>query len=178
LRMRDLWRKQGRDELYARVGLNTGPMVVGNMGSETRFDYTVMGDSVNLGARLEGANKQYGTEIMIGENTYIEAKDKIIARQLDLLRVKGKNEPVKVYELLGITEKGMPDNKMRVTELFNQGFAAYMQQNWQGAAEYFENALAINAKDGPSRRYIQRCRLYLENPPDASWDGVFVMKSK
>ena len=122
--------------------------------------------------------KQYGTEIIIGENTYNEAQDKIIARQLDLLRVKGKTEPVKVYELMGTIEKGIPDNKMRVTELFNQGFAAYMQQEWQGALDHFENAIAINAKDGPSRRYIQRCKLYLENPPDATWDGVFVMKSK
>lgn len=177
-RMRDMWRKQGRDELYARVGLNSGPMVVGNMGSETRFDYTVMGDSVNLGARLEGANKQYGTEIMIGESTYKEAKDRIITRQLDLLRVKGKTEPVKVYELLGVTEKGIPDDKMRVVELFNHGFEKYMQQDWQEAATLFEQALAINAKDGPSRRYVQRCNLYRQNPPDANWDGVFVMKSK
>lgn len=177
-RMRVLWRKQGRDELRARIGINSGEMVVGNMGSETRFDYTVMGDAVNLGARLEGANKQYGTEIMIGEITKREAGDKIITRQLDLLRVKGKNEPVKVYELVGVTAKGISDKKARVVELFNRGFEEYLKQNWDWAINYFEQALVLIPDDGPSMRYIRRCNLYKENAPKQPWDGVFVMTTK
>ncbi len=177
-RMRELWRKQGRDELHARMGINTGPMVVGNMGSETRFDYTVMGDAVNLGARLEPANKQYGTHIMIGEETYKAAGSLIIARQLDLLRVVGKKEPVKVYELVGTREKGISEEKVRVLELFRSGFASYLAQNWEQAINYFEQALAIDPDDGPSKRYVQRCRMYKENPPAPEWDGVFTMKTK
>ena len=178
VRMRALFRKQGRQELFVRMGINTGPMVVGNMGSETRFDYTVMGDAVNLGARLEPANKQYGTEIMIGHETYKQVADRIISRQLDLLRVKGKNEPVKVYELVGLAEKGVSDDKLRVLELFKQGFKEYLNQNWDWAINYFEQALSIDPEDNPSKSYVKRCRLYKENPPGTGWDGVFTMTTK
>ncbi len=177
-RMRNMWRKLGKPELAARVGINTGPMVVGNMGSETRFDYTVMGDAVNLGARLEPANKEYSTLVMIGEGTYQKAGDLIIARELDLLRVKGKNEPVKVYELMATTEKGLSDEMTRVVELFNKGFENYLQQNWDWAIKYFQQALSINEKDGPSLRYLQRCQDFRENPPGDDWDGVYTMTTK
>ncbi len=177
-RMRAMWRKLGKPELAARVGINTGPMVVGNMGSETRFDYTVMGDAVNLGARLEPANKEYSTLVMIGEVTYQKAGDLIIARQLDLLRVKGKNEPVKVYELMATAERGLSDEMTRVVELFNKGFENYLQQNWDWAIKYFQQALSINGKDGPSLRYLQRCQDFRENPPGDGWDGVYTMTTK
>ncbi len=177
-RLRVLWRKQGKDELHARIGVNTGPMVVGNMGSETRFDYTVMGDAVNLGARLEPANKEYGTTIMIGPETVREAGDKIITRQLDLLRVKGKTEPVKVYELVGTTVNGIPEKRAKVIDLFKRGFKEYLQQNWEWAINYFEQALVLEPKDGPCLRYVERCKYNKTNPPGEHWDGVFTMKTK
>jgi adenylate cyclase len=177
-KMRKFWRKQGKPELTARIGVNTGPMVVGNMGSETRFDYTVMGDAVNLGARLEPANKEYGSMIMIGQETCAMAGDKIITRALDLLRVKGKTEPVKVYELLGTTERGVSDDMMRILEFFQQGFNSYLKQDWDLAINYFEQALSIKTYDGPSKRYLQRCHVFKENPPGDGWDGVFVMTTK
>jgi adenylate cyclase len=178
MKMRNLWRKQGKPELYARVGVNTGPMVVGNMGSETRFDYTVMGDSVNLGARLEPANKEYGTYIMIGEETNTMAGDTIITRKLDLLRVKGKKEPVNVYELVGLADRPLPEDIKRVLELFKYGFSNYLEQNWDAAINAFKQAIEIKPDDGPSRRYLVRSKMFKDNPPDENWDGVFTMRGK
>ena len=176
--LRTLWGKQGKPQLFARIGINTGTMVVGNMGSENRFDYTVMGDAVNLGARLESANKQYATFIMIGENTYQEAKDEIIVRQLDLVRVKGKTEPVKIYELIATKEKGISDKTSALITNFSNGFNNYLGQNWEEAFKYFKQALNINQNDGPSRTYIKRCQQFHENPPREGWDGVFDLAMK
>jgi adenylate cyclase len=177
-RMRNLWRKQGKPELFARIGINSGPMVVGNMGSDTRFDYTVMGDAVNLGARLEPANKEYGTSILIGEETKNQAGDRIVTRKLDLLRVKGKREPAKVYELIGLEDYNIPDNMMRVIDLFHSGFNNYITQDWDAAIYDFKKALEIKQDDGPSLRYLERCKMFRETPPGGDWDGVFTMKTK
>ncbi len=176
--MREFWKKQGRPQLTVRCGVNTGPMVVGNMGSETRFDYTVMGDAVNLGARLEPANKEYDTQIMIGHETYKMAGDLIYARQLDLLRVKGKTEPVKVYELIGTKEKGIKAEMEGVIEYFSIGFDNYLNQNWDEAINQFNKALKLKWDDGPSKRYIQRCELFKSSPPGDDWDGVWTMTTK
>lgn len=178
VKMRKVWREQGKPELVARVGINTGMMVVGNMGSAERFDYTVMGDAVNLGARLEPANKEYGTLIMIGEETYKKASDQIIVRPLDLLTVKGKTEPIRVYELLGVTEKGISDDMQRVIDLYQKGFDNYLKQKWDWAINYFQQALSIRMDDGPSKRYIQRCEVFKQNPPGEGWDGVWKMTTK
>ncbi|MEJ2544970.1 MAG: adenylate/guanylate cyclase domain-containing protein [Calditrichaceae bacterium] len=178
LKMRDLWRKQNRPQLKCRVGINTGPMVVGNMGSENRFDYTVMGDAVNLGARLESANKEYSSQVIIGDETYQMAKDLIIARPLDLLRVKGRGEPVSVYELLGTKEEGVGEEVLKAIEFFQQGFEKYLAQDWDAAIDLFQKALSYKRDDGPAKRYIQRCQLFKESPPGAEWDGVYTLTHK
>ena len=116
--LREGWKKEGKAELYMRIGINTGPAVVGNMGSKTRMDYTMMGDSVNLAARLEGVNKQYKTETMISGFTYEQAKEFVEVRELDRIRVVGKKEPVKIYELLA--HKGAIDAKQeQVLKCYN-----------------------------------------------------------
>jgi adenylate cyclase len=177
-KLRELWGKQGRPQLHARCGINSGPMVVGNMGADVRFDYTVMGDSVNLGARLEPANKLYNTKIMIGENTYLLAKDLIAARELDLIRVIGKTEPVRVYELMGLAEKGISDKTKQVIGLFKLGFENYLSQNWEMAIKYFRDVLRLEPLDGPAKHYVRRCESYAAEPPGSDWDGVHTMQTK
>lgn len=176
--MREVWKKEGKPELITRIGLNTGEMIVGNMGSAERFDYTVMGDAVNLGSRLEGANKQYGTNIMIGEMTYLRAKDYIITRELDKITVKGKLLPVKVYELIAKKEDGISKEMEELLNLYNEGLKAYTERRWNDGILLFSKALEIKPDDGPSKTYLERCQNYLNNPPPDDWDGVYVMKTK
>lgn len=177
-KIRQDWKKRGLPDLHQRIGINSGPMVIGNMGSDIRFDYTAIGDSVNLGARLEGANKFYGTGIMISEETHRLVQEEVVVRQLDLLRVKGKQAPVKVYELLAL-KGNEPDGKIRAAlEHFQQGYENYLSRNWQQAISQFESALQLNPDDGPSRLYIERCREFMKIPPGEEWDGVYELKVK
>ncbi len=175
--LRKKWVEEGRHEIHMRIGLNTGDMVVGNMGSADRMDYTMMGDSVNLAARLEAAAKQYRIYTMISEFTYEEAKDYIEARELDLTRVVGKEEPVKVYEVLGRKGQVSPE-KMKVVELFQEGLNLYKQRYWMDAVVKFMAALELDPHDGPSHVFMSRCEEFNENPPSAGWDGVYTMTQK
>ena len=170
-------KKKGMQELFARCGLNTGPMNVGNMGSSQKFNYTVMGDPVNLASRLEGANKQYGTALMISETTYDVVKDDVEARELDLLQVKGKNVPIKVYELVG--KKGsLTDSQKQAFDLFMEALELYRKRQFKKALVKFQETSNILSDDGPSQTYMQRCKDYIKSPPPANWDGVFVMTTK
>ena len=176
-RLRKEWTARGSPEMVARIGINSGPLVVGNMGSQARMEYTVMGDSVNLASRLEGANKFYATLILLGPRTYELAKPDIEAREVDILRVKGKLEPVVVYELLA--RKGaLPAEKQHVVALYQDGLAAYKQREFTVAKERFEAALALDPSDGPTKVYLHRVQEYLATPPPPDWDGVYVLKSK
>ncbi len=176
-KLREEFRAEGYPEIWVRIGVNSGPMIVGNMGSQNRMDYTVMGDHVNLASRLEGANKQYGSHILIGENTYRLAREDIEAREIDRIRVKGRREPAVVYELLA--RKGeLPLKKAEVVETYLEGLSAYQDHDWHRARAAFEQTLALDPEDGPSRVYLDRCLHFLEDPPPQDWDGVFELKTK
>ena len=150
---------------------------MGNVGSKNRLSYTVIGDEVNLGARLEAANKYYGTQTMISERTHELAKDHIEARELDMIRVVGKENPVKVFEL--IDRKGeVREAKREVLELYEAGLREYRKREWQKAIRLFQKALDKDPLDGPSLTYVERCKIYAQDPPSASWDGVYTLELK
>ena len=147
-------KEEGKPELLMRVGLNTGSMLIENMGSNTRLMYGMNGDSVNLCARLEGSNKQYGTYSLISESTYKQAKEFIEVRELDILRVVGRSTPIKIYELLG--GKGeLEESLKKLLPLFKQGLMSYQNREWGEAKRCFENTLVFRPEDGPSKSYLK-----------------------
>lgn len=175
-RLREKWAAEGRPDVNIGVGVNTGDMVVGNMGSEMRFDYTVIGDSVNLASRLEGTNKEYGTNIIISEFTYESIRNELFCRELDAVRVKGKKLPVRIYELLG--EKKDAAEWQECVGRFETGLAKYREGLWDEAIAAFRSVLEVRPADYPARLYIERCETLKENPPEGEWDGVFTMTKK
>jgi class 3 adenylate cyclase/CHASE2 domain-containing sensor protein len=170
----DNWTAQGRIFAHVRMGMTAGPMVVGNMGSRTRTDYTMMGDTVNLAARFESGQKIYGTGIMVNGAIYEAVKDAVEARKLDLIQVMGKEEPVIAYEIL--ERKGeLNSTKSEVLELYNQGLATYERFDFVEAKKLFDRALQTDPTDGPSALYADRCEDFAINPPD---DLIFRAESK
>jgi len=148
--------KEGLPPIYARIGVNTGPMVVGNIGSSSRFNYTVIGDEVNVASRLESANKEWGTYILIGDETFRRAQKEIDARRIGAIQVKGRNEPVKVYEVM-CRKGGLTIPRIKVVELYNQGLTAFEGKQMGRAEGMFMEALKLDENDGPSKVYLQRC---------------------
>ncbi|PTL83624.1 adenylate/guanylate cyclase domain-containing protein [Vitiosangium sp. GDMCC 1.1324] len=163
--------KEGLPDVYTRIGLNSAEMFVGNFGSEHLLDYTAIGDGMNLASRLEGANKAYGSVIMIGPRTYEMAREHIEARELDRVKVAGKEEAVTVYELLARAGE-LPAAKRATVERYHQALALYRGARFEEAAGVLEQALAADAEDGPSRALLARCRRYALNPPPLPFDGV------
>jgi adenylate cyclase len=171
------WRAHGQPVMDIGVGINTGIASVGNMGSSLRHGYTAMGDSVNLASRLEGLNKEYGTRIIISESTHKALRsDRMLVRELDMIRVKGKLLPVTIYEVLDAEALGREGKEL--VELFARGQKAYKLRDWRAAGQAFEQVLDRWSDDGPSRIFLRRCEEYLAEEPEADWDGVYVMKHK
>jgi adenylate cyclase len=161
--------------INTRIGINSGDMAVGNMGSETQFAYTVLGDSVNLAARLEGINKEYATQIMISEFSFEQVKDKFVFRKIDKVAVKGKEEPVTIYQLLGAFDE-VSEEEVKVVHKFHEGLNYYFNKKFSDALEVFHSEEL--KQDETSRMFASRCKEFLSTPPSAEWNGVWVMKTK
>lgn len=176
-RLKEKWSEQGKESFEIGIGINTGDMIVGNLGSKQIFDYTVIGDNVNLGARLEGINKVYKTanNIIISEFTRNELSDNLVTRELDSVRVKGKLKPVAIFELVG--EKGVIVYSDEFLSHYAEGLRLYKSQQWDGAIEEFRKALML-AEDEICSMYLKRCRHFKKYPPGAEWDGVFTLQAK
>jgi adenylate cyclase len=170
------WRNEGRPPIAVGIGLNTGLVNVGNMGSDRRLAWTVMGDNVNLASRLEGITKQYHSKLVISEATYREVASQFVCRELDKIKVKGKNQPVNIYELLDVAAE-RPKYEALLQQ-FDHAMAAYRSQDWQEAADRFAQILTIYPDDGPTQAFLERAEEFIEEAPQTDWDGVYVMKTK
>lgn len=176
--------------LRARLGLNTGSAIIGNMGSRTRFSYTMMGDNVNLAARMESGAKSLGVYTMVTESTKVDCEkhggDRVVFRYLDRIVVKGRSQPVPVFEVVGLRENVTPQT-FECLAIYAQGIERYLAQDWDGAVQCFAKSAALEfyqpsktqaIDSNPSLIMTQRCHYMKEHPPGANWDGVYVMKEK
>ena len=194
--LRQKWRSEGSKwpsvvhVLRARLGLNTGSAIIGNMGSRTRFSYTMMGDNVNLAARMESGAKSLGVYTMVTEATKLECEkhggDHVVFRYLDRIVVKGRSQPVPVFEIVGLKETVSPATR-ECLALYAQGIERYLAQDWDGASALFTKSAALEPNQpskaqaietNPSLIMIARCHYMKEHPPGTKWDGVYVMKEK
>jgi adenylate cyclase len=172
LALAEEWVKIGRPRLRARTGINSGPMVVGNLGSRYRFAYGVVGDQVNLGSRLESLNKEYGTDLIIGENTARIVEQAFRLREIDMVRVKGRTQAVRIYELIGRSGAALEESHQQALSAYAEALEAYRKGSWTEALSLFRQVLTLRPGDGPSRTLIRRSLSYRDDPPEI-WDGVF-----
>lgn len=168
-----VWRRAGRPVLEARTGINSGPMLVGNIGSSYRFSYGVLGDAVNLGSRLESLNKIYGTRILMGENSARMVADDFLLREIDRVTVKGKTEAVSVYELIAPVGSPATELSGALIQTYASGLEAYRGRHWEIAIDRFAQAAVLQPEDGPSHTMIHRCKTYQATPPPEDWGGIF-----
>ena len=177
-----IWKRDERPVFQTRIGLHVGEVIIGNIGSSERMNYTAIGDSVNLCARLEGLNKYYGTGIIVSETVYDQVKEHFLMRSLDRVAVKGKNRAVKIYELVaqikGDNSLLPTDEQLEFCADFEKAYKLFLTRQWQEALNMFTTILPLNNSDLTLKMYAQRCRDYIENPPPKDWDGGFIMTEK
>lgn len=172
------WESEGLPAPHVRYGLNSGPMVVGNMGSNDRFSYTVLGDNVNLGARLEPANKDFGTKILISQSTQEQVKDRMLTREAALMKAKGKTKPIRIFELICSNDSESYSTLKPFVDLFHEGLKHYYAREWLEAENKLAQALALKDKDMLCRIYLKNIEVFKTNPPGENWEGSYQQTSK
>ena len=171
--------KAGEVPLSFRVGVNTGEVIAGNIGAQgKKMEYTVIGDNVNLGSRLEGAAKFFGVDILVSESTYRLTCDNFSYRELDYLRVVGRRTPINTYELLGTKEGSLVFREDDYLRRYNAALELYRNREWQGAKNAFDELSKEDPNDKPLEHFRSRCGFYMDNPPPDDWDGVFDRREK
>jgi len=168
---------QGLPKIKARIGIHSGDASAGNVGALDRSNYTVLGDNVNLAARLEGANKEYDTSVMISEATYALVQGKFVTRELDKIRVVGKKNAVRIYELIAVAGGELPMDPAFL-EVYGRALGAFKERRWAEAIQGFQKAMELKPGDSPSKSYIERAKVFQMMPPPADWEGVFDLTSK
>jgi adenylate cyclase len=171
------WTADAKDNFQIGIGINTGTVIVGNLGSSQLSDYTAIGEQVSLGARLQSANKKYETNIILSERTLQQVKKNVIVRELDIIRVMGRTLPIRIYELRGM-ERLQQIEQDYIIDIFTEGLRLYRQRRWAEAMKTFHRVLRYFPSDGPSRLYTIRCLDHIEKSPALDWDGVFELEEK
>ncbi|MEB3179530.1 MAG: adenylate/guanylate cyclase domain-containing protein [Nostocaceae cyanobacterium] len=171
---------QGKPKINIGIGINSDTVISGNIGSSKRLEFTAIGDGVNLASRLESTTKHYGCDIVISHNTYEHCQDRVWTRELDYIRVKGRNEPVSIYELVSLRHEPLRPEQEQIIEYYHKGREYYLQRDFIAAREQFKKVVQINRRDEAAILHLQRCHHWLEKPPtDATWDdGVWTFKEK
>lgn len=178
-RLRTDWRSKGQEQLFARFGLNSGKVLVGNFGSQVRMSYTAIGDPVNVASRLEALNKVYGTEVIIGESTHLQVTQHFVTRKLDRVAVYGRTESVEIYELIAVKGNDYHPDAYEWVDLFEEGVAYYRQQQWKEAIKcFFKSHSLREGEDSASLLFIKRCQHLAQRSVPKDWDGTFVLQSK
>jgi adenylate cyclase len=168
----------GKETISIGIGINSDSVISGNIGSSKRMEFTAIGDGVNLSSRLEGASKQYGCDIIISENTYQKCGDNLIVRELDRIRVKGKNDPVSIYELVALMSETITSGQEQVIALYHEAREYYLNRQFARALTQFARVLEISHHDKSAKLHMQRCQYFFAHPPGDDWDGVWTMTSK
>lgn len=171
-------KREGKNEIKIGIGLNSSPVIAGNIGSLDRMDYTVIGDGVNLAARLEGATKIYGAQILISEYTFKELKGDYLIRELDRITLKGKTKPRRIFEVLDFHNDDSFPNKDKVLELFDAGSHEYKSGNWNISIKAFKDALNLNPNDKACQVFIDRCEYLKSGSNGKDWNGIWELQSK
>lgn len=171
-RISEIWKDRLHFDIYTRIGINTGEVIVGNMGSKRKFDFTVMGDNVNISARLEAINKFYGTDIIVSERTIKNNMEKYLIRELDNLLVKGKSKPIKIFQLISESNEISDIDWQFIIKEFEEGIRLYREKDFRQSIQRFQKIVNIYPNDKPSLLYIKRCEEFIQNPPDTNWQGI------